>query len=81
MCQYEVRIDASQSWKKGSTGRYSIVDVSDGESFLWVGKTTYKLKNFKPNVSKQYKTKSAKMVFPIGLDFDAFFRGTSFIIK
>ena len=28
-----------------------MVDVSDGESFLWVGKTTHKLQCFKPNVS------------------------------
>ena len=50
-CRYEVTVEASQSWKKGSKGRYSVVDVSEGESFLWAGKTTYRLKNFKPNVS------------------------------
>ena len=40
----------SQSWKKGK-GRFSLVDVSEGESFLWVGKTTHKLQHFKANVS------------------------------
>ena len=51
VCQFSCEVVASQSWKKGK-GRYSIVDVSEGESFLWVGKTSHKLKNFKLNVSE-----------------------------
>lgn len=50
VCQFSCEVTANQSWKKG-VGRYSLVDVSEGESFLWVGKTTHKLQNFKLNVS------------------------------
>lgn len=52
LCKFSVEVSANQSWKKGK-GRYSLVDVSEGESFLWVGKTSHKLQNFKLNVSNQ----------------------------
>lgn len=42
LCPFQVTVVTNQSWKKGK-GRYSLVDVSEGESFLWVGKTTHKL--------------------------------------
>mmetsp|Transcript_5146 Transcript_5146/g.6292 ORF Transcript_5146/g.6292 Transcript_5146/m.6292 type:complete len:257 (+) Transcript_5146:1165-1935(+) len=51
--QFSCHVIANQSWNKGSKGRYSMVDVSEGESFLWVGKTTHKLANFKPNETKK----------------------------
>jgi len=50
ICGFSCEIVANQSWKKGK-GRYSLVDVSEGESFLWAGKTTHKLQHFKANVS------------------------------
>ena len=51
--QFECQVVANQSWNKGQ-GRFSLVDVSEGESFLWVGKTTHKLAAFKPNVSPKH---------------------------
>ena len=45
LCRFSCEVSANQSWKKGK-GRYSLVDVSEGESFLWVGKTSHKLQNF-----------------------------------
>ena len=53
--RFSCQVVANQSWNKGSKGRYSMVDVSEGESFLWVGKTTHKIASFKPNVSKLIK--------------------------
>lgn len=50
VCPFSCEVVANQSWKQGK-GRYSLVDVSEGESFLWVGKTCFKLSNFKANVS------------------------------
>lgn len=52
LCKFSVEVSANQSWKKGK-GRYSLVDVSEGESFLWVGKTSHKLQNFKLNETKR----------------------------
>ena len=49
-CQFDCEVAATQNWSNPKS-RVKASDVSEGESFLWLGKTTYVIKHLKPNVS------------------------------
>ena len=59
-CTFDCELVAHQAWRRDPDSilrregqGYPLVDVSEGESFLWIGKTTFLIRQLKPNETKR----------------------------